>query len=479
MKKNNKIIFAILITGLIIRLLGINQGLWHDEAIAAETVKNFSLIEYFNNFLPGDFHPPLYYLIQKTLYTLFGGSEFVFRLPGIISGVLVIYFVYLISVITIKDKKLLYWPAILCCISPILIQYSFESRPYSLAALVTIINVYLLLKIKNKFSSVLFIFYLLSFVILIYLNYLSYFYLIISMIAMIKILNDQKIIFNRLIIYSSLISIFLTIGIVPILKDQLSVALGISETTSGWQKIIGSQNFFKNIIQFFVKIISGSVDFDHTIFTAFMSGSSSMLILSILPLMLILKGKKNLLNIIFLITFALIELVSIIVPIYAFFRLLYLVPLIFIIITLFLEHFSKAKYVFYYLFISSIVFNFIYFLNPIFWREDWKGAAEYTGYLIANYQDSIVIFPTAVPYEAYFYYNNAPAIGIGDNFIVSQLTEKQEFELKKHKHLIFYDYLTELTDPKRITKNFLDDNYNEITGYSFNKIGSVRIYRAK
>ena len=121
----------------------------------------------------------------------------------------------------------------------------------------------------------------------------------------------------------------------------------------------------------------------------------------------------------------------------------------------------------------------MYFLNPVFWRENWKGAAEYTKYLTANYQNSIVVFPTAIPYEAYSYYNHSPAIGIGKDFIVTQLTQEQELELKKYQYLIVYDYLAQLTDPKGITKNFLNNNYNELTGYSFNKIGSIRLYSLK
>jgi len=91
----------------------------------------------------------------------------------------------------------------------------------------------------------------------------------------------------------------------------------------------------------------------------------------------------------------------------------------------------------------------------------------------------MTVFSTKVPYDIYYYYNTSKAVGAGDGFIMNKIpTEKQQI-LLKYDQIIYYSYLSDLTDPSLITENFLKTYYSEITGYSFNKIGSVKIFIKK
>src|SRR5574340_131093 len=87
---------AIMISAFVIRLVGINQSLWLDEATTALVAK-FSLTDIFSKFLPTDFHPPFYYLLIKYWTSVFGYSEIVLRIPSLVFGIGTIYITYLIA----------------------------------------------------------------------------------------------------------------------------------------------------------------------------------------------------------------------------------------------------------------------------------------------------------------------------------------------------------------------------------------------
>ena len=90
-------IVLILISGLILRLVNLNQSLWLDEAINAQFVRILNLKELVFNYSIGDFHPPLYHVVLKAWTSIFGFSEISLRMPSVILGVLSIYLIYKIG----------------------------------------------------------------------------------------------------------------------------------------------------------------------------------------------------------------------------------------------------------------------------------------------------------------------------------------------------------------------------------------------
>ncbi len=478
MKKINKPIIIILIFSFLFRILSWNQSFWLDEGIAAQTAINFSVKEYFTGFLLGDFHPPLYFFVQKIFYLLFGADEFVFRLPALISGVLTVFVTYLISLEVIKNRHMQLWPSILVATSPILIIYSLEARPYSLTGLMVVLSLYFLILVKKKFSKKNTTLFFISNILIIYLNYIAYLYVLSSSIYMAYVLWKNK--KNNLIFifFVSTSTILLSGLIFPIFKTQLILGNNISSSFSGWQNVIGGDNFIKNFFQFFIKASTGIVDFNYAVLTSGIAIIDTIVYLAAIIYSLIKKQFSPII-ITFFTTFLLVIIISAILPIYSYFRLLFLIPLIyFIVITLKINH-KIIKKGFQFILVSNFVFIFLYFTNPIFWREDWKGAKVYSDFLISRYPNAISVFSTKVPYDVYYYYNMHQALGIGDEFVMNSIPIEKQQTLLNHNQIIYYSYLSDLTDPNLITENFLKTYYSEITGYSFNKIGSVRIFIKK
>lgn len=470
-------IWPLFFIGLTLRLLSVSESLWHDEAIAAQTVIQLSPTEYFSNFLRSDFHPPLYYFIQKLLYLIFGQSEIIFRLPALLSGLAIIYVSYLIILkINSHQNKLLLFSIITT--SPLLVYYSLEARPYSLTVLVVLINYLCLIKLRKKITSAVSIWYFLTGVIIIYLNYLAYFYLFISFSILIIGLVKQRKIFSKFILFPIFGFVLSSAPIILIITSQLKVGNNIARLTPGWEKIIGSQNPVYNFAQFILKIVTGRVDFDINPVTLFFATTISISIFGYLAY-LIYKKKNSLHLFVFCSVSVLVFLTGIFYPIYSYFRLLYLVPFVYFSII----SGPKAKLQTYLLWIilaGNVLFTGFYYLNPVFWRENWKDAGIYTNWLISRNPDYIVVFPTAKPYESFSYYNQSlAASGVSDTFSITEHSPQKLQNILQHDSIIYYDYLQNLTDPDEKTLNFIRKYYTEQTGYSFNKVGSVKLFIQK
>ena len=77
-------IWVILLLGLILRTVSLNQSLWLDEAINTLAVRDYSLIDLVAQYAKADFHPPGWFIILWFWTKLFGYSEIAVRIPSII-----------------------------------------------------------------------------------------------------------------------------------------------------------------------------------------------------------------------------------------------------------------------------------------------------------------------------------------------------------------------------------------------------------
>ena len=144
--KNAKLIISlslIFFTSLLIRLIGLNQSLWLDEATTARVVQEYGFTQIVSGFSPNDFHPPLYYLFMKVWTNIFGYSEIALRMPSVIFSLLTGYVVYLIgkklfnndsglASLTRMTKSQLFglWAAAFFLFNPLIVYYSQEARMY-------------------------------------------------------------------------------------------------------------------------------------------------------------------------------------------------------------------------------------------------------------------------------------------------------------------------------------------------------------
>lgn len=131
----------------------LNQSLWRDEAFSA-LLSEKSPLEIIRLTMH-DASPPLYYILLHYWVIFFGNNEVVLRSLSLLFHFLTVIVVFLIARTLIKSVWGQILVALATLLNPFLLQYSFEARPYSLLAFLTVIVVYLIYKRKYILSSIL------------------------------------------------------------------------------------------------------------------------------------------------------------------------------------------------------------------------------------------------------------------------------------------------------------------------------------
>jgi len=153
--KSNKIHYIllgiVLIIGIIIRFWGLgDKSLWIDEIYSLMFSSQKTFLGSFL-YMFSDLSPPIYYLILYLWMKLFGNSEFIMRFPSFLAGIASIIVIYF-STKKNFNKQIALGVTILTALSPIMLYYSQEARPYSLFALFSIITVSTWIEIINKIN---------------------------------------------------------------------------------------------------------------------------------------------------------------------------------------------------------------------------------------------------------------------------------------------------------------------------------------
>ncbi|RPH95561.1 hypothetical protein EHM69_03985 [candidate division KSB1 bacterium] len=123
-------LFLILLLAALLRFYSLGtESLWLDETF---TVRNVTmtypeLIRYFSN----ETQTILFHLIQKAWCDIVGLSEFAFRIPALIFGLLSVYGTFLLTR-ELFSRSVALFSAFFMAINPFCIFYSQDARPYSL-----------------------------------------------------------------------------------------------------------------------------------------------------------------------------------------------------------------------------------------------------------------------------------------------------------------------------------------------------------
>lgn len=423
-------IYLILLLGTILRLISLNQSLWLDEATSALVAK-MPLAYIFTKFLPGDFHPLLYYLILKYWVNVFGSSEVSLRIPSVIFGVLTIYFVYLI-VRKISDKKTALIASSFSATSGLLIYYSQEARMYSLAALLVCISIYLFIEKKWMWFSIL----------LILIGMTDYVSLLILPVFWIFGKKDIK---KMFLAHIPLILAFALWS--PIFISQLRT--GFSITGTAWWQILGVASF-KNAALIPVKFILGRISFDdnilYTAVVVFAAGLFGYLLF---------KAKKtsNLIWMWLIVPIILGIFLSFKIPTLSYFRFLFCLPALYILVAAGIEKSGRYKKLFLIIIlIINILSSLYYLLNPNFWREDWRLAVKTIGF-------DIVVLPSDSQGEALQYYGKA-----------NQIVYYKDFN-GGPKQIWLSRYVATIFDPGDLAAKKIESlGYNMTGEYNFNGV---------
>lgn len=141
-------VFFILL-GLYLRIHNLEAfSFWTDEGLTplrsgyaiSEILSNRVIIQ---EGITQDTHPPLYYLILHISRLFLGETDFAYRYPSVLAGVLLIPFLFQFGK-KLKNKQVGLVASFLVAINPLQIWYANEARMYTLFVLLTAVTTYLL-----------------------------------------------------------------------------------------------------------------------------------------------------------------------------------------------------------------------------------------------------------------------------------------------------------------------------------------------
>jgi len=467
-------IFLVLSIALILRLINLNQSLWLDEAVQAVTAKG-PFLGIFEE-LRGDFHPPLYHILLWGWVRIFGASEVSLRIPSVIFGVGTVGIVYLIMRV-ITGRWLPILGAVFLATAPFHIYYSQEARMYSMTTFFAALSIYFFVKIlnlkaqKSKPNLKAKICYFISTLCLIYSDYYGF---LVFLAQMIFLVTKKQF---KFIILSSFFIILFYLPWLPFLISQFKMGVLATTALPEWKNLVNA-SFIKAIPLTFVKFAAGRITiFDKKIYALVVG-----IIFVIYGWIGGYKGYKSykdnkyykLILLWFLIPIFGAWLGSLVIPNYQPFRLLLVLPAFYLLLAIGISSLQSNKLA---VFLSSFVILvnltslLVYYRNPYFWREDWRGVANY----LKSQQIPLVISSDTFAWPLVYYQQEKNLVAVGKG--VRKVSEEDKINLTanlrqiKGKRLAYTPYLADLYDPEKKIPSWLREvGFDKIGEISFNQV---------
>lgn len=361
----SKHILAVFILAFLIRLVGLDQSLWLDEGTTAKVVMQYDYLEIISKFSIQDFHPPLYYLFMKLWTNFFGYSEIALRMPSLIFSLAAGYFVYLIGG---------FWSSVFFLFNPLVVYYSQEARMYMLATFTLTGGLYYLVKLcrpsadisnrsKFKIKKIIDVFTFGVFVILSFFTFYGSAFFIAAFFLYLLYKRQYKVFLASLMMFLAYFAM-----ISPLLFEQLSNSrVGISQVAN-WAQVLGKASL-KNLLLIPIKFSIGRLDFHPKWIYYLVAGTWTLFIFAAFHKTFRKGGWTWSYFFFFPIVLGLVF--SFFSPLLQYFRFLYLVPVLSIILGL--KMLPKMNIRGMIIFSGFLAFSFVYLFGTQFHREDWKG----------------------------------------------------------------------------------------------------------
>lgn len=471
-------IWLILSLGLILRLASLNQSLWLDEAINVLATKNYSLLGMITEYAKADFHPPGYFIIAWIWTKFFGINEIAIRIPSVFFGLLAVYLIYLIGQ-KLHSKTLGLFSALLLAINPLHIYYSQEARMYSLATLAVLLNINLFINfVKGQKLNLFFL--IISNLFILASDYVAY--LIFPAQLFFLFFLRKKELFKK---WFTGLAIAILAGVwwIQVFFSQLDVGSIVSAELPTWKFVVGGFDI-KGVPLTFIKFIIGRISYPDKLIYAVI-----LFPIAILFLLLILRGIKfidkfgrNLLLVWISIPIILATIISSIIPIYSYFRVLFVLPAFIFLVALGIMSFkTKLRYILLIAVFTIELFSTgVYLFNPRYQREDWRGVVNF---LKSQDKKLLVLFESSGTLPPFDYYakNQLNVRGALKDFPAtdkSNVIDITNFQNSNDIYLI--DYLVDISDPKRVVKIKLNElGYRILETKDFHGVGFVYHYVKK
>lgn len=147
--------------GFVLRLKGLiaNPSMWHDECALAWNILEKNYVELFGKLRFLQVAPPMFLIVSKLLVSIFHvknhifACDFVLRLIPFFFGSLSIVMFYFVCKSLFKSKWTTLIAILLFCLNPVLINYSFEFKPYILDVFCTLSALWIFLNTDFQKNS--------------------------------------------------------------------------------------------------------------------------------------------------------------------------------------------------------------------------------------------------------------------------------------------------------------------------------------
>ncbi len=496
--KSKIIIILILLLGLFLRLVALNQSLWLDEAVQAWASSQPSIKWLLFSYLPGDFNPPLYHLLAHFWIKAFGLSEIALRLPSVILGLGTIWLTGAIGQEEKEGLKKKNWPgltaALLVATSPLHIYYSQEARMYMLAAFGVVFSAWRLLKLKKNNTWANSIWLGLGFLLMGFAHFLTLLTIpVFLLFSGAKWTRSGKA--KRRQSQAKIIFPFILLGLGyliygPLFWQQLRTGLSWTKIFPVWGQTVGSSGL-KSTALLPIKFIIGRISMKNKI----LYGAISLGLVAVywgMALMAVFnpqtlfsaKHRRDLrlrfnyptfiLGMLF-IPPTLGIIISFWVPVFAYFRFLYLLPFFYLGIAMGGERLGRWGRRGIVLMVGiNLVCSGIYLFNPSFHRENWRGTVNWLRQENHLGAPVIILPQIAKPFE---YYDSGESQVIYPRPLEQKLPSAS---MSRDIEIFLVSYGLPIFDPNDKIRNRLKSSHYYLkSGESFRKVGVEKWVKQK
>ncbi|MCX7928130.1 MAG: glycosyltransferase family 39 protein [Patescibacteria group bacterium] len=487
-KRESVILVFVIFVGLLLRLINIDQSLWLDEAIGALAARDYTYSGILDEFIKFDNHPPFYYIALKFWINLFGQSEIAIRSLSLVFGILTIYLTYQIARLFDEVKKSVFgfsFPflvAFLMSISQFAVYFSQEARMYQMAAFfAACVFYFFLLALKNDKKIYWFLFSLSS-IVLLYTDYLPIFFLPVPFLILLFYKSKYKLLIKPYLI--SLAPVFF-VGLLwlPTFFEQVKNYQYLLSDFSQWKSVAGGISP-KEISLLWVKIIGGRISFyPKSLYYGL------VIAVSIPVFYVILRGalRKSLIPVyLWIVTPVLLcILASFFFPAFNYFRFVFILPAVFILIAygiVNLKNQKIAQICFLTICVFFLIQNGIYIFDSRQQRENWREVVKYVEKERDYHKLAIFSFPE--PFAPYRWYSKGLIRSVGGinklGFDLQATKKKVENAIAGKDTVYYFEYLHELTDPNKVIEQIIIHNgYSVASRKDFVGVGIVTTYEKK
>lgn len=435
-------IYAILTLGLVLRLISINQSLWLDEATSALVARDMSLGQILTQFLPGDFHPPLYYFILRVWGLIFGTSEIALRSLSVLAGLGTIWLIYKISKNWIA--------ALLLATSGLSIYFSQEVRMYQLASFFVALAVYFFVKNGSRGG----VGYGISITAAVLTHYLTA--LMVPVFFLLTKRSKKFFLPSKRFVMSHNIALLAGLLWLPTFIKQLTGGLSVKSVSPAWWNILGKTSV-KEVVLVPVKFMMGRISFDdRLLYGVVVVGAGAVFG------WVIFKARKadKLYWLWLIVPSFLAALIGFFVPVFSYFRILFVLPAFYILLGKgILTINTKWRYLILGIVLSvNLVTSGMYLTNSRFHREDWRGLVNFIEGEKKN--TDVTLFVKDSQMEAYRYY--APNANLAGG--TDALDDKSDT-------IWLMRYVQPLFDPEDLVREKVENlGYEKQGEYDFNGV---------